>query len=159
MIDAANTTQAWPSLSWDCPHAYVLPVTVATEHTDVMGHTNNVQYLRWLEDCAWAHSTAKGLDWAAYEAHDVAVVVRRHELDYLAETRPGDGLLVATWVSENAGKARMTRRYQIIRQADGRTILRGRTLWAVIKLSTGKPVRMPADYFAAYTACGCGEAG
>lgn len=154
-----SSTEHWPDLGWDCSHAFVLPVTVSAEHTDVMGHTNNVQYLRWLEDCAWAHSTAKGLDWAAYQAHDTAVVVRRHELDYLAETRPGERLLVATWVSENSGKVKMTRRFQIIREADGRTILRARTFWAVVRLSTGRPVRMPAEYAAAYTACDCSPGG
>lgn len=144
-------------LPWDCPHAFVMPVTVHGEHTDVMGHTNNVQYLRWLEDCAWAHSAAQGLDWAAYEAHDVAVVARRHEIDYLAETLPGDDLAVATWVSENNGKARMTRQYQAVRIGDARTVLRGVTYWAVVQLSTGKPVRMPPEYQRAYAACGCGR--
>lgn len=157
MTDASNASEDWPDLPWDCPHAHVLPVTVAAEHTDVMGHTNNVQYLRWLEDCAWADSASKSLDWAAYEAHDAAVVVRRHELDYYAETRPGDELLVATWVSENTGKVRMKRRYQVIRQGDGRTVLRGLTHWAVVRLSDGKPVRMPAVYRETYTACACGE--
>ena len=141
---------------WDCPHAFHLPVTVHAEHTDVMGHTNNVQYLRWLEDCAWAHSQSLGLDWAAYQQHGAAVVARRHEVDYLAETLPGDSLTVATWVSENAGKARMSRRYQIIRHRDGRTVLRGLTHWAVVRLSDGRPIRMPDRFREAYVACGCG---
>ena len=135
---------------WDVPEPHQIRVTVEAEHQDRFGHTNNVQYLRWLEDVAWSHSQSLGLDFQTYQQRGVGCVARRHELDYLAASFQGDELAVGTWVHSNDGRLSMWRAYQIIRVADGRTVLRGRTHWVCVDMQTGRPKRMPADYVAAY---------
>jgi acyl-CoA thioester hydrolase len=55
-------------IAWDFPAPHIMPVTVGTEHIDVMQHTNNVVYLQWLEAVAWDHSRQLGLDEADYDA-------------------------------------------------------------------------------------------
>lgn len=138
------------TVSWDFPDPHVLALTVDAGSIDVMGHANNVEYLRWLEQVAWDHSNHLGLDWAAYRRMDRAMVARRTELDYLAPAFEGDALLLATWIVENDERVSITRRYQIVRPADGRTLLRGQTQWVCVEISTGKARRMPPEFVSGY---------
>ena len=135
---------------WDVDAPYVETVTVERAHLDAFGHTNNVQYLRWLEQVAWNHSISLGLGFEDYRRHGVGCVARRHELDYLAATFEHDELQLATWVHENDGRLSMWRAYQIIRKSDRKTVLRGRTHWVCVDMKTGRPKRMPAEYVEAY---------
>jgi acyl-CoA thioester hydrolase len=137
-------------LTWDYPSPYCITLAVGESDIDVMGHTNNVTYLRWLEQAAWSHSNTLGLDWPAYQRLNRAMVARRHELDYLAPSFKGDKLHVGTWLAENDGKLSMWRRYQIIRESDGQTLLRGLTHWVCVDLQTGKPRRQPEEFLKAY---------
>jgi acyl-CoA thioester hydrolase len=135
---------------WDHPHPHLLAMTVGHAAIDVMGHANNVEYLRWLENVAWDHSNHLGLDWAAYQRLDRAMVARRTELDYLAPAFEGDELLIATWIVANDGRLSITRQYQLVRPRDGRTLLRGRTQWVCVEISSGKARRMPPEFVNGY---------
>jgi acyl-CoA thioester hydrolase len=136
--------------SWDVPAPFTAPVTVAPADLDQYGHTNNVVYLSWLEKVAWAHSVQLGLGMDDYRRLGAGCVARRHELDYLAPTFAGDRLRLGTWIAECDGKFTMWRAYQIVREGDGRTVLRGRTQWVCIDMTTGKLRRMPPEFVAAY---------
>lgn len=138
------------ALAWDVPKPYVQAVRVGPEHLDEFGHVNNVQYLRWCEAAAWAHSRSLGMDVARYRALGAGCVARRHELDYLAPSFEGEELRVGTWVRENDGRLSMWRAYQIIRVGDARTVLRGCTHWVCVGLANGRPRRMPPEFVAAY---------
>lgn len=135
---------------WDHPDPHRIAMTVGHESIDVMGHANNVEYLRWLEHVAWDHSGALGLDWAAYRRLDRAMVARRTELEYLAAAFEGDELLLGTWIVENDQRVSITRQYQIVRVKDAKTLLRGRTQWVCVEISTGKPKRMPPEFVHGY---------
>jgi acyl-CoA thioester hydrolase len=139
-----------PLLHWDHPDPHILTMTVSNASIDVMGHANNVEYLRWLESVAWDHSNVLGLDWAAYQRLDRAMVARRTELEYLAAAFAGDALLLGTWIIENDQRVSITRQYQIVRVGDGRTLLRGKTQWVCVEISSGKPKRMPAEFISGY---------
>lgn len=139
-----------PVIHWDFPEPHVLAMTVGSESIDVMGHANNVEYLRWLENVAWDHSNHLGLDWPAYQRLDRAMVARRTEMEYLAAAFAGDALLLGTWIVENDQRVSITRQYQIVRLSDGRTLLRGRTQWVCVEISTGKPKRMPPEFVTGY---------
>lgn len=149
MLGRMNPT-ATPPLAWDVPRPFLLPITVDETHLDGFGHVNNVQYLRWLEDVAWAHSNAIGLGWEAYRRLNAGCVVRRHEMDYLAATFAGDALVAATWVHENQGRLDMWRHYQVIRVGDGKTVLRAKSQFVCVDFTTGRPKRQPPEFVAAY---------
>jgi len=144
------TADLHSALNWEVPKPFLEAVTVRPEDTDVMGHTNNVVYLGWLERVAWSHSRALGMSIERYRELNAGCVARRHELDYLAATFAGEDLVLATWIDENDGRLSMWRAYQIIRPADGRTVMRGRTHWVCIDMKTGKPRRQPPEFVAAY---------
>jgi acyl-CoA thioester hydrolase len=145
---AMSTPDATPT--FDVPAPFFRTLTVGAEHLDDFAHTNNVVYLSWLQDVAWAHSESLGFGMADYQRIGVGCVARRHELDYLAPTFAGDVLHVATWIAENAGRHDMWRAYQIVRASDGRTVLRGRTQWICVDMKSGRPRRQPAEFIAAY---------
>lgn len=138
-------------LKWDLPGPHVLNVSVQDQHIDLMRHTNNVVYLQWLEDVAWAHSIALGLGPAEYEALGHGMVVRQHELNYIQATRLGEQLGLATWITQ-ADKLSMRRQYQFIRLDDGATVFRGHSQFVCVDIAQGKVRRMPPAFLSAYTA-------
>lgn len=138
--------QEKPEHRWVVASPFIVTVSVTPEHLDAYQHTNNVVYLQWLEKAAWAHSEDLGLDMAAYQRLGVGCVVRKHELEYLLPTHEGDALQVGTWISANDGRLTTTREYQIIRDRDGKTVLRGKTYFVVVDTVTGKPRRMPPEF-------------
>lgn len=138
------------AIQWDHPDPHLLNVTVQAPHIDLMRHTNNVVYLQWLEDVAWAHSIALGLGPAQYEALGHGMVVRQHELTYIQATRLGDELVLATWLT-HADKLTLQRHYQFVRKTDGVTVFRGRTHFVCVDIAQGKVRRMPDAFFSAYS--------
>lgn len=138
------------SLSWDHPDPHTLALKVLPEHIDVMRHTNNVVYQQWMEAAAWSHSQANGLGPADYEACGHGMVVRRHELDYLAASHLDEDLLIGTWLL-SVDRLSTHRVYQIIRLNDGMTIFRGATHLVCIEIASGRLKRMPALFYETYS--------
>ncbi len=137
-------------MNWDLPTPFVIDLQVAADDIDGLGHANNAVYVSWLERCAWRHSQSLGLDLSEYRRLDRAMAVVRHEVDYLASAYEGDELQVATWIIESDQKLRMSRHFQLTRPADGVTLLRAKTTFVCIELSTGKPKRMPPEFLEGY---------
>ena len=119
---------------------------------DGLNHTNNAVYVRWCEQIGWAHSRALGLDIDDYRRLDRAMAIRRGEYDYLLPTFEDEELTLATWLVGGDGKLVMERRFQLIRNADQTTVLRGRWELVCIEMSSGKARRMPPEFLAAYVA-------
>ena len=139
---------------WDHPSPFTLDVTASASDVDGFGHVNNLVYPRWCVECAWAHSQALGFSFEAYQRIGKGMVVHRHEFDYVGQAVAGDALRVATWVVQNDGRVRMRRAYQIIRLADGATLLRGATSFVCVDMKTLRPARMPREYAEGYPAVG-----
>lgn len=133
-------------MNWDLPTPFVIAIRVDESAIDHYGHVNNAEYLRWIERISWAHSQQLGLDIHHYRERDRAMAVHRHELDYLAPAHAGDTLALATWIVDCDGRLTLTRRFQLIREDDGITLLRARTRFACIELSSGRARRLPDDY-------------
>jgi len=137
-------------LKWDLQSPYTLDIQVRAEDIDELGHANNTVYVRWLERCAWEHSMSLGLGLAQYRELDRAMAVLRHEIDYLAAGYESDELVMATWIIHWDRKLRMTRHFQLCRKSDGVTLLRARTTFVCIELSSGRPKRMPPIFIEQY---------
>ncbi|MFZ4550706.1 MAG: acyl-CoA thioesterase [Aquabacterium sp.] len=143
-------SDAVPQVAWDLPHPHVERVVVTSEHIDVMNHTNNVVYLRWLELIAWQHSMSLGIGPEAFTQSGQGMVVRSHHLDYLQATHLGDEVLLATWVV-HVDKLFLTRKYQFVRAANGQTVFRGESHFVSVDIESGKPKRMPQHFLDAYS--------
>ncbi|KAB8066325.1 acyl-CoA thioesterase [Janthinobacterium violaceinigrum] len=149
-VQSAATASKGPHLNWDYPHAYTLPVTPEEADIDGLQHTNNAVYVRWCEHIGWHHSATLGLDLDDYRRLDRAMAIRRGEYDYLLPTRAGEALTLATWLCASDGRSSMERRFQLIRDSDGATVVRGRWELICIELSSGRARRLPAEFLAVY---------
>lgn len=135
---------------WDRPNPHIVTLCVDDKAIDRFNHVNNAAYVHWLEDAAWSHTEALELPWELHQKRDRSFVAHRTELDYLAAGFKGDELEVATWVVDNDRRLTLERAYQIYRPSDGTTLLRAKTRWVCVELSTGKPKRMPKAFVDGY---------
>lgn len=118
---------------------FELALEVAEADIDLLGHVNNVTYVRWVQEAAVAH-------WrAAAEAEDQAAlfwVVLRHEIDYRRPAFAGDRLIARTWVGCASG-IRFERWTEILR--DGSVLASARTLWCPLSQQTKRPVAVRSE--------------
>jgi acyl-CoA thioester hydrolase len=120
-------------------HTYEIEVTAAA--IDAVGHVNNVEYVRWMQDAATSHSDAVGCT-SATRAAGAAWVVRSHRIEYLRPAFAGDRVLVRTWVADMR-RAASLRHYEFARASDGAVLARGETDWVYVEASTGRPRSIP----------------
>lgn len=137
-------------LDWRIAPQHICTFDVCARDIDVFNHVNNVVYLRWMADTAWDHSTALGFDFAAYEARDCGFVVTRHEIDYRQAALADERVHIATWISNNDGRLRLRRRFQMISENSGKTLAMGLSDFTAMRLSTARAMRMHEDYVTGY---------
>ncbi len=122
------------------PERFAIPITPVAADIDEVGHVSNVVYLRWVQDVAMAHSAALGWDYARYREFGAVFMVRRHEIDYVAQVTLGQALRAETWV-DSWKQASCVRKTELVR--DGSVVARAATTWAMINLGSGRPQRIP----------------
>lgn len=120
------------------PERFEMPITVAAEDFDDLGHVNNVVYLRWAQDAATAHWRAAA---TPEQQAKYAWVAHRHEIDYKAAALPGDAIIASTWVGA-AEALRFERFVEILRARDRKVLAATRTIWVPIDRARGRPVRV-----------------
>ncbi|MBW7472259.1 thioesterase family protein [Marinobacter sp. M216] len=134
------------TMQWDLPDPFTLDITVRNEDTDRLGHANNVVYVRWLEEVSWAHIESLGMTWELHEATGKAMAITRTEIDYLASANAGDRLVLGTWLTGYDGRFRSSRQFQLIRPADGKTLVRAVSTHACVNMKTQRPSRAPGEF-------------
>ncbi len=132
--------------NWDFDDAYCQSLQVSDADIDGLGHVNNGVYVNWCQDVGWQHSLALGLTLDDYHRLDAAMVIRRANYDYIAAAFKGQRCEMATWLTASDQRLTMERRFQLRRSDDGATLLRGHWQLVCIRLSNGKPRRMPAVF-------------
>jgi len=122
------------------PSRFTYPIAPTAGDIDELGHVSNLVYLRWVLDIATAHSASVGWGHAEYRELGAIFVVRRHEIDYVAQVLEGDRLIGETWV-DSWKLASCVRRTEL-RRGD-QVVARAATTWAMLSFSTGKPIKIP----------------
>ncbi len=114
---------------------------------DANGHVNNAVFLNYAEQVATEHAEALGFgrEWTA--EHGATWVVRRHEIIFRRPAGYGDELEVSTRVESLKG-ARGVRRTSIVRVSDRQSIAEVTTEWAWVRVSDGRPMRLPPQALA-----------
>jgi acyl-CoA thioester hydrolase len=145
-------------------------VAVRFDELDPLRHVNNAVYLAWLEQAAIDHAERAG--WSGERQRELGgvFIARRHEIDYLQPATQHDVLLVTTWVDSLTG-ARAIRSFEIARvtaecaiaipfagrlipagdfspASRANAVLRARTEWAFVDVTTGRPRRIPTECIA-----------
>src|SRR6185295_10960920 len=97
------------------PSIYQYSHVVSDDEIDTaIGHVNNLEYLKWMQSAAIAHSAAQGWPAEAYQKLGAGWVVRSHQIEYLRPAFPADEIVVRTWVADFK-KVTSLRRYEIVR--------------------------------------------
>jgi acyl-CoA thioester hydrolase len=128
---------------------FAMPIAAQQTDIDELGHVSNLVYLRWVLDIAMAHSRALGWDHPEYRTLGAVFVVRRHEIDYVAQVRAGEELVGETWVSDWK-LASCTRKTEIRRGEQ--VVARASTTWAMVSFASGRPTKIPDDIRALFAA-------
>ena len=82
------------------PALFELPLRVTADDIDPLGHVNNIQYVKWMQTAALAHSAAQGWPHDEYVRLGAGWVVRSHTIEYLQPAYEGDEVVVVTWVAD-----------------------------------------------------------
>ncbi|EAT58927.1 acyl-CoA thioesterase [Chlorobium ferrooxidans] len=114
---------------------FSITIRVEPEDIDMLGHVNNVVYLRWVQEAAMAHwSTIAPED----EQEKLIWVIRRHEIDYKRPALLGDTVLVRTWIG-NASRFEFDRHTEILHASSLRPLAIVRTVLCPIDRKSGRP--------------------
>lgn len=105
---------------------------------DINRHVNNLEYLRWMQDVATAHSSACGWPMERYLQHRCSWVIRSHYIEYLRPCFAGEDITLATWVSE-LGDTSSPRHYVFLRAQDRQILAQARTDWVFVNIRSGRP--------------------
>jgi len=131
------------------PAIFAYDLIVAPAAIDEQGHVNNLEYVRWMQEAAIAHSAVQGWTAARYLEIGAGWVARSHWIEYLQPAFVGDPVVVYTWVA-NFRKIRSLRKYKMVRTSDQAVLAVAETDWAFIGLEHRVPRRVPPEVAGAF---------
>lgn len=126
------------------PAIYEHELVVTEREIDRLGHVNNIEYLRWMQDAATAHSAAQGWPGKRYVELGAGWVVRSHKIEYLIQALLGESIVVKTWVA-SFDKIRSTRRFKMVRARDQAILAVAETQWVFVCYQGRGPRRVPEE--------------
>ncbi len=115
---------------------------------DLLGHVNNLVWVKWLVELAEAHAAALGFPFEAMKRRGGVWVVRHQDLHYLRGAHPEQEIRETTWVSEM--RAARSTRHARFHAADGALLFAANTLWVFVDATRLRPKRVPADVLARF---------
>lgn len=115
---------------------FSLPITVAPEDIDFMGHVNNARYLGWVQDAVLAHWNKIAPD---EEVASKLWVALKHEITYRKPAFLEDDVIAQT-VLERYNGARAFYRTVISRGED--VLAEVQSSWCCIDAKTLRPARI-----------------
>ncbi|MGD8791273.1 MAG: thioesterase, partial [Anaerolineae bacterium] len=116
---------------------------------DPQGQVFAANYLRYMQEAAFAASAAAGYDVARYEAMGESWLIRETMVEYLAPLHHGEVFQVRTWVLDFR-RVRSRRAYEFRRQGMDELLARAFTDWVYLVRETGRPTSIPAEMKAAF---------
>ncbi len=133
------------------PGAFRQQRRVEWRDLDSTGHVNNAVYLSYVEDCGMQAVAA--FDWPIprLEEEGLAVVARRHHIEYHQPAMLDDELDLITWLSD-VGDTTAVRHTTVTRQRDSALVCRARTVHVWVDLTTGQPTPIPDPFLADFAA-------
>lgn len=122
---------------------YQIEINVLESDIDLLGHVNNVVYLRWVQDAAVAHWTAGA---SKEEQESIYWVVTRHEIDYKRSAMKGDKIIAKTWIG-SAEKWSFERLTELRRKSDNKVLANARTFWCPINSKSRRPITLTDEHY------------
>ncbi|MBN1313223.1 MAG: acyl-CoA thioesterase [Anaerolineae bacterium] len=111
---------------------------------DAYGHLNNINYLRWMQEAAFAASAAVEYDFARYDEIGHLWLVRQTDIEYLIPLAYGEEVEIKTWVMDFR-RFRSRRAYEFTHVRTGQLAAKASTDWAYLNSETLRPTMIPKD--------------
>lgn len=111
---------------------------------DAYGHLNNSNYVRYMQEAAFAASAAAGYPDEEYQRLGVIWLIRDTEIEYLRPLHYGDTAVVTTWV-DDFRRVRSRRMYEIRRKGKEELLARGSTDWVLLERESHRPISIPDE--------------
>ena len=121
-------------------HEHTFPIRFY--ECDANRHVNNANYLRYMQEAAFAASAAAGYDFARYAELGQSWLIRETEIEYFAPLVYGDTLTIKTWV-DDFRRVRSRRRYESYKIGGSKPLARASTDWIYLDTATTRPVAIP----------------
>jgi acyl-CoA thioester hydrolase len=118
---------------------------VAWKDIDTARIVNNPVYLEYVEECGMQVIAAHGWPVTRMTEEGFAILLRRHQIQYIQPAVLDDEIEIATWASD-VRRSTATRHYTIRRVCDGALLAQVNTLGVWIDLATGRPIRIPPGF-------------
>ena len=137
------------------PPAPGQPVTetrlaVRTSELDSFGHVNHAVYLTYFEHARFETLKEAGFDWDVLDERSWAIFVVRIEVDYLAELKREDEVVIRTWADSFRRTSMVLAQEIELDDGSGKIVSRARVtaVWIGPKRS---PIRVPDEVRAGLT--------
>ena len=122
---------------------YTKIITIPHSVIDENGHVNNVAYVQWMQDIAVEHYASIG-GTSPMQKVGATWVARSHLIEYLLPAFANEEIEIRTWI-ENVRRVRSLRKYEFVRKADGKVLVKGETDWVFVDAQTGSPRAIPEE--------------
>jgi len=131
-------------------------LTVGESAIDGLGPVNNIEYVRWMQDAAVAHSAALGWPPERYLDQGYAWLVRSHAIKYIQSAHAGDEVIVQTWVVDMR-RFSSNRKYRMFRAVDGEPVAKAETQWIFVDLNSQRLMPVPTEVVADFPVFGAND--
>jgi YbgC/YbaW family acyl-CoA thioester hydrolase len=121
-------------------------IIVRSSELDSFGHVNHAVFLNYFEHARFEALESAGFTWSLLEERGWGIYVVRIEVDYVAEARRGDRLLVRTWADSFRRTSMLLAQTMDRVESDGQpTRVAAAKVTAVWVGPDRKPMRVPDD--------------
>jgi acyl-CoA thioester hydrolase len=116
---------------------------VAPRDIDLLGHVNNVVWVRYVVELAAAHADALDVGIDTTRALGGIWIVRRHDVLYHANVAGGSTIRESTWISSLRGA--LSLRHARFESEAGTLLVEAATEWVYVDALTLRPRRVPRE--------------
>ena len=131
------------------PATHIATFKVRHYECDALGHLNNANYARYMEEAAFEASASVGYDKTRYDAMGHLWLAYEAEIEYLHPVVYGDTIEVKTWVGDFR-RVRSRRFYEFRKTREETLVARASTDWVYLEAATERPTIVPAEMIAAF---------
>ncbi len=129
------------------PKIHVVQRQAEWRDIDMVGHVNNAVYLAYVEEAGVDVAASHGWPISRLIESGMGLVARKHRIQYLQAASLGEAIRVETWLAPPRTTS-VIRHYLIRRSGDGALLAQTQTVWVMIDLKTGRPLRFPDEFMA-----------
>lgn len=131
------------------PATHVTTFPVRHYECDALGHLNNANYVRYMEEAAFNASAAVGYDKARYDKMGFLWLAHETDIEYLQPVMYGDTIEVKTWVGDFR-RIRSRRFYEFRAAGNPEPVARASTDWVYLNASTQRAAVIPPEMITAF---------